>query len=171
MDILWSTWITQALAILAMLGMYAWYIAGAVLLLFELHAPGASFAWLAVASFLVGIYTTVYHALGYPPPSWQMQCIIFTPLAFIAVLLWSRFGRRIEKPSDRPFLNQRLEALVGETFVARDPIVNGHGTIKIGDTTWPVQGPDVPAGRRLVVTGVNGPTLIVEMAPDPLPRS
>jgi membrane protein implicated in regulation of membrane protease activity len=162
-----AQWMSQAAAILAMLGPYAWYIVAAVLLLFELHAPGASFAWLAVASFLTGLYTTFYHVLGYPLPSWQIQCVVFTPLAFVAVLLWSKFGRRIEKSSDRPFLNQRLEALIGQTFVARDPIVNGSGTIKVGDTTWPVQGPDLPAGHRLVVTGVNGPTLLVDAAPDP----
>jgi membrane protein implicated in regulation of membrane protease activity len=167
-DFFSSGWVNEGLALLVMLGPYAWYIAGAVLLLFELHVPGASFAWLAIAAFLTGIYTSAHSFLGYPPPSWQTQCLVFTPLAFVAVLLWLRFGRRIEKPSDRPFLNQRLEGMIGQVFVARDPIVNGAGTIKVGDTTWPVQGPDVAAGRRVVVTGVNGPTLVVQPAPEPL---
>jgi membrane protein implicated in regulation of membrane protease activity len=165
-----SGW-TETLAFLAALGPYAWYVFAAVFLLFELHAPGASFAWLAVAAFLTGVYTTAHHVLGYPAPSWQTQSLVFAPLALIAVALWSKFGRRIEKSSDRPFLNQRLEALVGQTFVARDPIVNGAGTIKVGDTIWPVQGPDLPAGQRLVVTGVNGPTLMVEAAPGPVSRT
>ncbi len=163
-----TAWTSEAVALLTLLGPYAWYIGGAILLLFELHAPGASFAWLAIAAFLTGLYTTAHYLLGYPPPSWQTQCVVFAPLAIIAVMLWSKLGRHIEKPTDRPFLNQRLEALIGQTFVIRDPIVGGAGTVKVGDTMWPVQGPDLPAGRRLVVTGVNGPTLLVEPAPDSL---
>jgi len=162
----WPAVLTEGLAMLGMLGPYAWYILGALLCLLELHAPGASFIWLAVASFLVGAYVDVDRMLGYAPPPWQAQVVAFAALAILAVVLWSKFGRRVERRSDRPFLNRRLEALIGEIFVVREPIVNGTGAIKVGDTTWRVQGPDVPAGGRVVVRGANGPTLIVEPAPE-----
>ena len=164
MNTFWPRWLTNGVEMLAFLGPYDWYILGAVLCLLELHVPGASFIWLAVAAFMVGIYADVDHALGYPAPTWQMQVIAFAVLAMVAVILWSRFGRRVETRSDQPFLNRRLEGMIGQTLTLRDPILNGAGTAKVGDTTWPVQGPDAPAGARVVVAGVNGPTLIVAPA-------
>ena len=42
------------------------------------------------------------------------------------------------------------------------PIVNGSGTVRIGDTLWRVSGPDAPAGGRVKVMRADGPTLVVE---------
>ena len=42
------------------------------------------------------------------------------------------------------------------------PIVDGVGTVRIGDTVWRVNGPDGPAGSRVKVTRTDGANLIVE---------
>ena len=42
-----------------------------------------------------------------------------------------------------------------------EPIVQGSGKAKLGDGFWKVCGPDLPAGARVRVTGVNGTILTV----------
>jgi membrane protein implicated in regulation of membrane protease activity len=41
-------------------------------------------------------------------------------------------------------------------------IENGSGRVKLGDSEWLVHGPDVAAGDRVRVSGVDGATLLVE---------
>jgi hypothetical protein len=38
--------------------------------------------------------------------------------------------------SDQPKLNRRGEQYVGRTFTLEEPIVNGHGKIRVDDSTW-----------------------------------
>jgi hypothetical protein len=45
-----------------------------------------------------------------------------------------------------------------------EPIVNGRGALKIGDSIWHITGPDLAAGRKVVVTGAEGVTLTVTEA-------
>jgi membrane protein implicated in regulation of membrane protease activity len=49
-------------------------------------------------------------------------------------------------------------------FTLDKPIVNGSGTVRVGDTVWRVTGPDSPAGSRVKVTRADGATLYVEPA-------
>ncbi len=70
--------------------------------------------------------------------------------------------RQSEAPADQPFLNRRADALVGRIFTLEKPIVDGAGTVRIGDTVWRVNGPDVPAGSRVKVMRADAPTLVVE---------
>ena len=41
------------------------------------------------------------------------------------------------------------------------PIVDGRGRLKVDDTVWLVEGPDLPAGTRVEVTGVDNTLLRV----------
>ncbi|MGI9504126.1 MAG: NfeD family protein [Geminicoccaceae bacterium] len=41
------------------------------------------------------------------------------------------------------------------------PIVNGRGRIKLGDGTWAVTGPDLPAGHMVEIVGAEGALLKV----------
>ena len=42
-----------------------------------------------------------------------------------------------------------------------EPINRGRGKVQVGDTVWTAEGPDMPAGARAKVTGVNGTVLVV----------
>jgi membrane protein implicated in regulation of membrane protease activity len=68
-------------------------------------------------------------------------------------------GRKTE--SDQPLLNQRGEQLIGRTATLSEPIINGFGRIKLGDTLWRVKGPDLPAGTQVKVVSVNDLELVV----------
>ncbi len=43
-------------------------------------------------------------------------------------------------------------------------IVNGVGKVEVDDSTWRVKGPDLPAGTRVRVTGVDGVIFVIERA-------
>jgi membrane protein implicated in regulation of membrane protease activity len=58
-------------------------------------------------------------------------------------------------------LNRRAEAHIGRIFTLERPIIDGRGRLKVDDTTWLVEGPDLPAGTRVQVTSVNNTLLRV----------
>src|SRR5580700_8997368 len=140
---------------LAAIGIWNWFIAGALLLILEILAPGVFMLWLGLAALLVGLLSL---AIDW---SWQVQFVAFAAFAIAAIPLWRRLAVRGETPTDQPFLNRRADALIGRVVTLEKPIVDGSGTIAIGDTVWRVTGADIAAGRRVKVTGVDGTALHV----------
>src|SRR6516162_6982912 len=70
-----------------------------------------------------------------PGLSWEHQALIFAALAVASVAIGRlAFGR---------------------------PIVDGRGRLRVDDTMWLVDGPDLPAGTRVQVTGVDNTMLRV----------
>jgi membrane protein implicated in regulation of membrane protease activity len=140
------------------LGIWNWFIVGGILLAIEVLAPGTFMLWLGLSALLVGIISLF---IDWP---WQMQFVAFAVFAIASIPIWHRVGRRIAAPVDQPFLNRRSEAFVGQVFTLDKPILNGSGTVRVGDTVWRVTGPDTPAGSRVKVTRADGATLYVEPA-------
>jgi membrane protein implicated in regulation of membrane protease activity len=66
--------------------------------------------------------------------------------------------------SDQPDLNRRASQLVGRLLIVEEAIEGGRGKVRVGDTLWPVEGPDTPAGAEVKVTGTKGTFLVVERA-------
>ena len=85
-------------------------------------------------------------------------------IAAAAVPVWRRLARPKLDASSSPFLNKRSEALLGREFTLEKPIIDGNGTVRIGDTVWRVAGPDTPAGTRVKVVQVDGANLTVAAA-------
>jgi hypothetical protein len=138
---------------------WTWWIAGLALAILEVFAPGAVFMWLGVAAGLVGLVLLVLPGLD-----WHWQLILFAVLAVASVVVGRPIVRRRLMKSDHPTLNRRAEAHVGRTFTLDEPISGGRGRVKVEDATWKVEGPDLPAGARVRVTGADGATLRVEPA-------
>ena len=149
-SIIWS-WITA-------MGSWLWFVIAAVFLLLELTSPGVFMLWLGLAAILIGIISLAIVL------SWQAQLITFAVLSIVCIPAYRHFARKVEKPVDRPFLNRRTEGYVGRVFTLEKPIVDGVGTIRIGDTVWRVHGPDLPAGCRVKVASADGAQLGVEAA-------
>lgn len=61
--------------------------------------------------------------------------------------------------SKRPWLVSSVVSPAGA-----EPIVGGRGRIKVGDTVWIAEGPDMPIGAHAKVTGTRGTVLVVERA-------
>lgn len=144
--------------LIASLGYWNWFIAAALFLVIELVAPGAFMLWLGLSAILVGIISTAVEW------SWPSQLIAFAVFAIASIPAWRYFARRMEQPTESPFLNRRTEGYVGRVFTLDKPIVDGVGTIHIDDTIWRVRGPDCPAGSRVKIASAEGSNLLVEAA-------
>jgi hypothetical protein len=136
-------------------GPWAWFVVGLVLLALELVVPGGYFLWLGAAGLVTGLTAFI------PGITWPWQVTIFGVLAVVIVVVWTLFTRGRTRETDNPFLNRRAERFVGHEAVIEEPIKDGFGTLKLGDTVWRIAGPDMPTGRKVRVVGADGPVLKV----------
>ena len=136
-----------------------WWIAAIVFVVIETFAPGAIFLWMGVAAGIVGLILLIFADLG-----WEYQFLIFALFTVVSVVGWRAYLRRHPTETDKPTLNRRGEQYVGRTFTLKEAIVNGQGKITVDDSTWKVEGVDLPAGTKIQVTGVEGTVLKVESA-------
>ncbi|MGU3555142.1 NfeD family protein [Methylobacterium radiotolerans] len=135
---------------------WSWVIAGLVLAGTEILLPGVFLIWLGLAAVATGL------AAAALPMPWQGQTLLFAGLAVALVALATRLQRRGKGTG--PELNRADRGLIGREGVLDEPIVRGAGRIRFDDTLWRVEGPDLPAGRRVRVTGIGGTVLRVEAA-------
>ena len=141
---------------LAELGPWSWMVLGAVLLALEIVSPGVYLLWLGIAAILTG--TLSLQLWGAAFWGWQVQVLAFLALSIVSVLVGRRlFPTTGTADTDQPLLNQRDRQLVGRTATLAEPIAEGRGRIRLGDTLWRVTGPDLPAGTRVrVIASENG---------------
>ena len=138
---------------------WLWIAAGVLLCAGEMLAPGVFLLFIGLAAIATGVLLTIL------PLSFVWSLLLFGVLAVVAVYLGQKFYGSRQTSSDQPFLNRRADGLVGKTFALADPIKGGTGAISVNDTRWKVRGPDMPAGTKIRVTGVEDATvLLVEQA-------
>ena len=137
-----------------------WWIAGVGLVALEMLVPGTFFLWLGVSAGVTGLLLLVLPEFG-----WQYQIIVFSMLSVGSIYI----GRKIWRPShgdtDVPALNRRGAQYVGRVVKLAEPISNGRGKARVGDSLWLVAGDDQPVGAEVKVTGVEGTVLLVEPVP------
>jgi membrane protein implicated in regulation of membrane protease activity len=144
--------------ILEQAAFWHWWIAAVVLMIVEVFLPGAFFLWLGIAAGVVGLVLLVF-----PATAWEIQFLVWSVLSVGAVVGWRLYLRRHPIKTDRPTLNRRGEQYIGRHFTLEEPIVNGLGKIRVDDSTWKIEGPEeLPAGRKIQVTDVEGTVLKVE---------
>lgn len=146
----------DVMAFLAAYGPWSWIVAGLVLLGLELVVPGGFLLWLGISGILTGLITFIQ------PLSWAAQWAIFGGLALVSIIAWVGLSRRRKPQMSEPELNQRTARLLGQEGVLETPIESGFGRLRLGDTTWRVSGPDLPAGRKVRITGASSSVLRVE---------
>ena len=133
-----------------------WLVFAMALLVVEITAPVMWFLWVALAAGLVALITFIGPGLA-----WPVQLILFGALAVASLFLGRRFFRGERGPHDAPALNRRGERHVGRVYTLVEPIENGRGAARVGDTRWQVSGEDQPVGARVRVTQVDGTLLHV----------
>jgi len=136
-----------------------WWIFAGLLLILELTAPAFFFLWLGMAAVATGLLLLVFPAI-----SLESQLVLFAVLSVVAVLAWRNYRETRPIETDQPNLNRRGMQYVGRTFTLEQPITNGVGKIAVDDSTWRVNGPDLPAGTQVKVEGVDGVVFIVAAA-------
>lgn len=138
---------------------YFWWGLALALMAAETFVPGAFLLWFGFAAAAMG---AIVYLLPMMPP--LAQALAFAVLSFVSIWVYRRWFRRNEPASDQPLLNRRIEQMVGRTYELCEPIHNGYGKIRVNDAMWTVQGPDLPPGAKVVVTGASGMTLAVRVA-------
>lgn len=131
-----------------------WLAFGGILGVLEILAPGFVLIWLGLAAIAVGLLL-----LAWPAMPFAFQLLAYAGFAVVSVLIWFYWLRRQPAESDMPSLNRRTEQLIGRRAPVVVAIVNGRGRIKLGDSTWAVTGPDLPAGHMVEITGADGTLL------------
>lgn len=128
-----------------------WWVLAFVLLIFEMLTPGYFFMWLAISGVLTGALVGLVPLL-----SFNMQVLVFSIFALLAIVVSRLFGKQLTTTSDQPFLNKRGSQYIGRIFPLYSPIENGQGQIKVDDTVWKVHGKDCGINRRVKITGIKG---------------
>jgi len=85
--------------------------------------------------------------------TWQIQVLAFLALSLVSAYVGKKLVGGRHDPTDQPLLNRRGAQMVGKMATLAEPIKDGRGRIKLGDTLWRVSGPDLPAGTQVRVTG------------------
>jgi membrane protein implicated in regulation of membrane protease activity len=150
MDIAWPTTLV----------FWHWWILAAVMLLFELLAPGIFFLWTGLAALLTGAVVLLLPGLA-----WEIQALVFAALAVVTTLAGRRIWRPGAAPTDHPLLNRRAHRHVGKLVTLTVPLRDGRGRARVGDGEWSVVAePDtlaLEAGATVRVIDVRDGDLVV----------
>lgn len=137
------------------LGPWNWLIFAAFMVILEILVPGFFLLFLGIAAAIVGVI-----ALSWEIP-WQFQFILFAILSIVGVVFARTFWMGADVQSDKPFLNRKANKLIGRTYPLEQALENGRGKIRVGDSLWSVEGPDLPKGTLVTITETDGMTLHV----------
>jgi membrane protein implicated in regulation of membrane protease activity len=138
------------------LGPWSWWVLGILLAAVEVVAPGTFFIWFALAALVVGTVALTQDV------SWQTEVLLFLVLAVAAAIVGRRFYGNGKTAPEDGIPNDRINRLVGRAAILDTAISSGTGHIKLDDTLWRVEGPELPAGARVRITGYRNGRLQVE---------
>ena len=131
---------------------------GLVLGVAEMVAPGFFLMWLGLAALIVGILDY------FLPITLAYQVAMFAILSILTVFAGKKFLQKNPIETQDAQLNDRGARLTGEIVTVVEPITNGNGRVKVGDSVWSARGADAGVGARVKVTGADGAVLLVEGA-------
>jgi len=135
---------------------WLWAIAGLLLLIAEVIAPGFFLIFVGVAAIATGAFTLLFD-LSLAP-----QLVLFVVYTAVAVLLGKRWygepgnqdeGVRINDPSNR---------MIGRTVTVVSAVDDHGGRVQVDDGEWNARGGPAEPGERVRVTSVEGNCLKVE---------
>jgi len=133
---------------------WGWLTVGGILLAAEMLGTSGYLLWSGMAALLVSLLVWLV------PLSWEWQGISFAVLTILSALGWYRWLKGHDRNKPPSFLNQRGKQMIGRKLTLDEPLVDGFGHIKIGDSSWRVAATeDFPAGTHVTVVAVEGITL------------
>lgn len=137
---------------------WMWIAAGLGLILTEVITPGFYFLWIGLAAVVVGVVNYLFPGLDFV---WLGT--IFAALSLVFCYLGKVSLYKKVKSDSASTLNRRAEQYVGVMVVLEEPIHNGRGKAKVGDTIWSVKSQkDKKKGETVKIVGVDGTFFIVE---------
>lgn len=137
-----------------------WFVLAGFMLLIEMIAPAAIFLWPGAAAALIGIVCLIVPSLP-----WTVSVPLWGILSVAAAYGWRLYRQKNPAKVDpgASTLNRRGSEYIGRTLTLSEPVQNGVGQVKVGETIWKVvSNADYAAGAQVKVTGVEGTSLRVE---------
>ncbi|MCO5065051.1 MAG: NfeD family protein [Rhizobiaceae bacterium] len=135
------------------LGPWNWMVVGVILLTLEILVPGVFLLWIGIAALIVGAISLALWDAGFW--TWHVQMLLFLALSLVSAYIGKRIMASREAQSDQPLLNRRGDQLIGRLATLVEPIENGRGRVRLGDTMWRVSGPDLPAGAKVRIVSAS----------------
>jgi membrane protein implicated in regulation of membrane protease activity len=135
---------------------WLWAIAGVLLLIAEVIAPGFFLVFIGAAAIATGLFTVLFD-LGLAP-----QIGLFIIYAAVFVMVFKRWYGQSDGPSADPLLNDRAARLVGRSLTVVEAVDEHSGRVRVGDSEWSARGGPAAPGDRVRVVSVEGNCLIVE---------
>ncbi len=135
---------------------WIWAIAGVLLLIAEVIAPGFFLVFVGAAAIATGLFTLLFD-LGTAP-----QLILFAVYAVLAVIIGKRWYGEPDTTDENLRVNEPARRLVGKTVVVVAEVDDHSGRVRVGDGEWNARGGPATPGERVTVTGVEGNCLTVE---------
>ena len=83
-------------------------------------------------------------------------------MAVASTLAGRAFYKRSTESTGTSLLNRRTDSFIGRTVTLASDIENGVGSVNIDRTRWRAVGPDTPAGSKVMITALDGSSLVVE---------
>ncbi|RME81256.1 MAG: NfeD family protein [Caldilineae bacterium] len=134
-----------------------WLTIGLLLMGGELVVPGIFLFWEGLGAVLTGLLLFLFPDLG-----WKTQVVAFAFFSSVCTAGNVIYTHRRKLASEGATLNARSSQYVGRSADLIEPIHDGVGAVRIDDTRWRVEGPDLPEGTRVRIVGAKGATLLVE---------
>ena len=90
--------------------------------------------------------------------------LIFAASAF-GLWFWREYRVQQREMQSASVPHRAGQRYIGQVLTLTESINDGSGKAKLGNRQWNLRGPNVPAGTRVRVTGVDGVVLIVDRLP------
>jgi membrane protein implicated in regulation of membrane protease activity len=136
------------------IGALAWLVIGIALCAAETLAPGVFLVWIGASAAIVGVFAY------WMPIHFKWQLLMFGALVVVLVLIGRRVYQSIDAKRGPLSLTRSAQALVGEDFLLDEAIVDGYGSIRVGESSWRVAGADCPSGAKVRVVAIEDDSLL-----------
>jgi hypothetical protein len=130
---------------------WAWVVLAGILALAEMALPGSYLMWIAL-----GAAVTAF-AAAVTGMAMEGQLAVLA-IATAASCLGGYFAYRAigSDRGGRGLLNAPQRSMIGARGTVCEEFVDGRGKVRVGDTVWLADGPDLAIGTPVIVAGVRG---------------
>lgn len=135
---------------------WLWTIAGVLLLIAEIIAPGFFLVFVGAAAIATGLFTLLFDF------GLAAQLALFALYSIIAVMVGRKVYGNAAVDSSDPHLNDRSARLIGRSVAVVEAVSEHGGRVRVGDGEWSARGGPAEPGERVRITGIDGNCLKVE---------
>lgn len=146
----------EAFNFYGVIGEWGWFIAAAILIGFEILAPGVFFLFFAFAAFIVAGIAWAFDI------GWQYEVLIFALVGFLSMYAGRKYFKTNQVVHEDHPINDPMVAFIGDVVTLQTAIENGNGKAKVKDSVWTVLGDDAEAGAKVKIIGKKDQKFIVE---------